>query len=79
MVRQLRSADRKLKARNGTLLKRFRRNLSLTRSQLEGVDLSSTSVYLSPCLESMFSGEARKVMLDELLKRFRSFRWLTIQ
>jgi hypothetical protein len=69
----IRSADRKLKARNGTLLKRFRRNLSLTRSQLEGVDLSSTSVYLSPCLESMFSGEARRVMLDETAKAFPEF------
>lgn len=69
----IRSADRKLKARNGTLLKRFRRNLELTKNQLKDVDLSRSAVYLSPCLESMFSGEARKVMLDETAKAFPSF------
>ncbi len=53
----IRSADRKLKARNGTLLKRFRRNLELTKGQLSGVDLSNTSVYLSHALSRCSAGK----------------------
>lgn len=56
------SADRKLRGKDPTLLRRYRRNLLNTRRVLGAVD-ADTQVRLSLCLESEFSGPARRVLL----------------
>lgn len=63
------SANRKLRQRNPTLLKRYRRNLQNVRDILEGA-VEPLTVRLSLCLESEFSSAARRVLLTEAHKYF---------
>jgi hypothetical protein len=67
----IKSAERKLLRRDRSLLRRYRRNLLLTKRVLGGAD-AETEVLLSLCLESELTGPARRVLLREARKVFPS-------
>ena len=69
------SADKKLRRRDPVLLYRYRRNLKLAKRSLKYVDVE-TDVRVSLCLESEFSGQARKVLLREAQRAFQYYRYV---
>jgi hypothetical protein len=62
------SADAKLRRKDPTVLRRYRRNLAIAARNLQGA--GDTTVRLSLCLESDFSNQARSVLLNEARKVF---------
>ncbi len=63
------SADRKVRAKNAGLLRKYRKNARNVKGLLKGID-ADTEVIPSICLECPLSDRARVVLLTEAVKIF---------